>query len=92
MKRRHGRGRKRACKHAGGAGQLWRLPSLLATLASQTDATARDCLALGHRLDLEPPATGTGLVGRIPAFAPFQPVLFRHAEQRLAVVERFGMQ
>src|SRR5215468_3392837 len=48
----------------------------------------------GRRLDLAPPATSDRPVGRIPALAhnAFEPVLLRHAEQRLAVIECFGMQ
>src|SRR5215471_9633577 len=51
-------------------------------------------LTPGHRLDLAPPTTSTRPIGRIPTLAhyAFQPVLLRHAEQRLAVIERFGMQ
>src|SRR5215470_9252214 len=51
-------------------------------------------LTPGRRLDLAPPATSARPVGRIAALAhhAFEPVLLRHAEQRLAVIERFGMQ
>src|SRR5262245_57880350 len=49
-------------------------------------------LTPGRRLDLAPPATNARPVGRIAALAhhAFEPVLLRHAEQRLAVIERFS--
>jgi len=50
-------------------------------------------LTPGRRLDLAPPAASARPVGRIAALAhhAFEPAPLRHAEQHLAVIERFGM-
>jgi hypothetical protein len=45
-------------------------------------------------LDFAPTPARTGATGPIPAFAhdTFQTMLFAHAQQRLSVIEGFGMQ